>query len=81
MTVLSAAVRSATAQRAARTEARFVYRHLEQDAVSTVWRALKPQDIIVAREWQGYGCDIPLVPVIVPPDNALTASHGVRAIT
>jgi amino acid transporter len=60
--------------RAARTEARFVYRHADPEAVSAIWRFLKPAEIIVAREWQKSVRAVPAAPVIVLPDGSLAST-------
>jgi amino acid transporter len=57
--------------RAARSEARFVYRHLEHYAVASIWRVLQPAEVIVARDWQNTVDAIPAAPVIVLPDGSL----------
>jgi hypothetical protein len=62
--------------RAAGMEARFVYRHADPEAVSAIWRALQPQEVIVAREWQDAVRAIPASVAIVLPDGSLTSVEG-----
>jgi amino acid transporter len=60
--------------RAARTGARFVYRHADPDTTLAVWRVLQPAEVIVAHDWQETVDAIPAAPVIVLPDGSLASA-------
>jgi amino acid transporter len=60
--------------RAAKTEARFVYRQLEVDAVSSIWQALQPAEVAVAHEWENTVGAIPATPVIVRTDGSCASA-------
>jgi amino acid transporter len=65
--------------RAARTKARFIYRHPDPDAVSAVWRVLRPAEVIVAQDWQDAVRAIPAARLIVLPDDRLKSTLGGHA--
>ena len=60
--------------RAAKTEARFIYRQLEVDAVSSIWQALQPAEVALAHEWENTVGAIPATPVIVRPDSGFASA-------
>jgi len=60
--------------RAARIDARFVYRHTDPDATVAIWRVLQPAEVIVARDWQETVDALPATPVIVLPDGSLATA-------
>jgi amino acid transporter len=63
--------------RAARAPVRFVYRHLDPDAATRLWRFVQPHEVIVARYWQALVQAISTEPVVVespsPPHGSVDA--------
>jgi amino acid transporter len=59
--------------RAARTQARFVYRHPDPDATLAVWCVLRPAEVIVAHDWRDAVRSIPAAAVVVLHDGSLTS--------
>jgi hypothetical protein len=57
---------------AARTEARFIYRQADPEAVSGLWRFLQPAEVIVAREWQESVRALPVSLLVARKDGSLT---------